>query len=243
MHRAHRTPSLFVLLLFSGTFLHAQTVVDPSGHWEGTIKAPEKEVRIEIDLAKNSRGELAATFGNPAENIKGLPLANVAVEGRSLRFVLKAGSGGGPFDGVLSDDGKSITGTFTTATRQGDFALPFTLTRTGDARIEALPKNPAIGKDLEGTWTGTVDVEGKPLHVLLKMLNQPDGTSAGIVANLDQPDVEIPITTISQSVLKVSLEVKVIGGAYSGALNIEGTELTGTWTQGGFSAPLTFRKR
>jgi hypothetical protein len=243
MQRPRHTSLLVVLLVVSVTFVRAQTAADPSGHWEGTIKAPDKDVPIEIDLAKNSNGELAATFSNPGEHLSGLPLANVVADGRSLRFVLKAGSGGGPFDGMLADDGRSITGTFTVATGQGNFALPFTLTRTGDARIEAPPKNAAVGKDLEGTWNGTIDVDGKQMRVLLKMLNHPDGTATGIVANLDQPEVEIPLTTITQNASQVSLEVKVIGGAYVGALNAAGTELTGTWTQGGFTAPLTFRKR
>jgi hypothetical protein len=33
-----------------------------------------------------------------------------------------------------------------------------------------------------------------------------------------------------------------VNGSFSGTVNAAGTELTGTWSQGTFSAPLTFRR-
>ena len=70
------------LLLVPATSLLAQTAVDPSGHWEGTVQLPSMPVNVEIDLAKNSKGELAGTFSQPADGVKGLPLSTVAVENR-----------------------------------------------------------------------------------------------------------------------------------------------------------------
>ena len=40
----------------------------------------------------------------------------------------------------------------------------------------------------------------------------------------------------------MTLDVKVVSGTYSGAINAAGTELAGTWTQGTFAAPLNFRR-
>jgi hypothetical protein len=54
---------LFVPLRVAG----AQPDADPSGHWEGAVQAPGKSVTIEVDLAKNARGELVGTLGNPAQ--------------------------------------------------------------------------------------------------------------------------------------------------------------------------------
>src|ERR1700730_14802219 len=99
---------LAALLLLPAPSVLAQTDVDPSGHWEGTVHMPEKEMKIEIDLAKNSKGNLAGTFGQPAQSVKGLPLPTVAVEGRSVRFVVKGDAEPSTFKGVLSADGKSI---------------------------------------------------------------------------------------------------------------------------------------
>ena len=232
---------LAALLLFPTSFLMAQTAVEPldhwAGHWEGTVQIPNMELKIEIDLAKNSKGELAGTFGSPAQNVKGLPLSTVAVEGRSVRLVLKAGKEVSTFVGVLSADGKSISGDAS----QGAESVPFSLTRTGDARISPAPKSPPIGKELEGTWNGTLEVGERKMRLVLKMANQPDGTSTGTIVSLDQSDMEIPIV-ITQKASNLTIDVTSVGGSYVGVLNAEGTELVGKWTQGSATLPLTFRR-
>ena len=133
MNLTHRTAWLAVMLLSPLPFLRAQAAADPSGHWEGAIHAPFGEVNIEVDLAKNGAGAFVGTYGNPNDNLKGFPLANIAIEGRSVRMELKA-NGGGTFEGTLSADAKSIPGTFITA--EGGFSVAFDLTRTGDAKME-----------------------------------------------------------------------------------------------------------
>jgi len=115
---------LAALFLFPARLLMAQSPVDPSGHWEGTVQIPNMELKIEIDLVKNSKGELAGTFGSAPQNLKGLPLSSVAVEGRSVRLVLKAGKEVNTFVGVLSADGKTISGDAS----QGAESVPFSLT-------------------------------------------------------------------------------------------------------------------
>lgn len=230
---------LAALLPLPASSLLAQTAVDPSGHWEGTIQAPNRDVKIEIDLAKNSKGELAGTFGNPAERVKGVPLSTVAVEGRAVTFELKAGSGGGTFHGILLADGNSMSGDFITA--EGGHSAPFSLTRTGDARIAPAPKSPPIGKELEGTWNGTLDVKGRQVRIVLRMANQPDGTATGTILSLDGGGVELPIA-MTQKASSLIIDVTAVGGSYVGVLNAAGTELVGTWTQGPAVLPLTFRR-
>src|SRR5439155_8792375 len=186
MNLPRRTLLVAALFLVPAPSLYAQIAADPSGHWDGAIQAPGKEVKFEVDLAKNSKGELACTFSNPAENINGYPLTNVALEGRSIRFLLKVNSGGGPFEGVLSADGKSMSGDFAVSTPQGTFTVPFSLARTGDARVETPPRSAPIGKALEGTWNGTLDVKGKQsLRLVLTLSNQPDGTATGSLVSAD----------------------------------------------------------
>jgi hypothetical protein len=237
MRALARTLMLAVLVFVLATSLPAQTPVDPSGHWEGTVQVPDMELKIEVDLAKNSKGQLAGTFAQPAQGVKGLPLSTVAVEGRSVRFVIKAGPEVSTFSGTLSDDGKSLSGEVT----QGGQSLPFSLTRTGDARIAPVPKSPPIGKELVGTWNGTLDAEGRQIRLVLKMANQPDGTATGTIVSLDGSGVEIPIA-IAHKASNVTIDVPSVGIKYVGVLNAAGTELVGTWTQGPGELPLTFRR-
>jgi hypothetical protein len=227
--------SLLVALFLSVPSLYAQPA-DPSGHWEGAIQAPGKDVKIEIDLATKD-GKLAGTFGTPEQNESGFPLSNVAAQGTSVSFEIKATSGGGTFKGALSADGKTMSGDFITA---HGMSIGFSLTRTGEARVEALLPSPPVAKALEGKWTGTLDANGVPHQIGLKMANHPDGTATGSV--ISSEGVEINITRITNKGSSLTLEVRNVGGSYAGTLNADGTELAGTWTQGKFVAPLTFRR-
>ena len=236
--RAYTRMLLVASLLVAPTAaLVAQTGIDPSGHWEGTIQLPEMAVNVEIDLTKNSKGELAGTFSQPAQSIKGLPLSTVAVESRSVRFVVRGGPEPATFEGALSADGHSLTGTIA----QSGASIPLNLTRTGDARIAPPPKSAAIGKELEGTWNGTLDLGGRQMRIVLKMSNQPDGTAAGTVVSADGSGVEIPIG-MTQKASTLTIDVASVGASYVGVLNEAGTELAGTWTQGPGSLPLTFKR-
>jgi len=230
------------LLLLPSSSLLAQTAVDPSGHWTGAIHVPpfngagSREVAIEIDLAKNDKGALSGTFTQPGQGVNGLPLSTVTVDGRSVAFELKVQSGGGMFRGTLAG-ATSIAGEFVTA--EGGYNIPFDLTRTGDARIAPAPKSAAIGKELEGTWTGALEVAGRKERLVLKMANQPDGTAAGTILDLDGGNVEIPIAMI-QTGSNVTIEVAAVGGAFMAVLNAN--ELAGTWTQNALSLPLTMTR-
>jgi hypothetical protein len=238
MRRRRLTLLLVASALLSPTFAHGQSVANPSGHWEGTIEVPEHPVSMHVDLAKNAKGELTGTFTNPAEAEKGLPLSGVAVEGKSVRFTIK-GPRGGTFDGVLSDDGKAMSGKFVTG--EGRYSIPFSFARTGDARIEPVAAIPAIAKELEGTWIGTLEVNGAQRRIILKLSNHSDATATGSIAESDD-GLEIPITAISKKASSVAFEVKSINGSYAGTLNAPATELAGTWTQSATSLPLTFRR-
>jgi hypothetical protein len=226
------------LLLSSVTSVLAQTPVDPTGHWEGAITAPFGEVVIEIDLARSAKGEIMGTFGNPAQNLRGFPLSQIVVDGRAIGFALKpSGGGGGSFQGILLTDGKSMTGDF--ATPMGTVA--FNLTRTGEARFEAAPRNAPITSALEGTWTGTLSAGGKEIRLVLRMANQADGTASGVIVDPAQ-GVEVSLgLTVNGSTLTLNA-TPLKGNFFSGVLNQTGTELAGTYTEGSLTLPLIFKR-
>ena len=114
----------------------AQPAVDPSGHWEGTVQVPDMPVQIEIDLTKNSGGELAGSFTQTGR--------------------LSSAAGERLFKGDVSADGQSMAGKFA----QAGYSIPFTLKRTGDARMEAPAKSARISSALAGVWNGTLEVNG-----------------------------------------------------------------------------------
>lgn len=213
----------------------AEPAVDPSGHWEGTIQAPNRAVAFEIDLGRNTRGELHGTFGSPAQGENGLPLATVGVSGRELSFAVNATAGGGTFRATLADDGATMDGAFTLA--QGG-SVAFQMHRTGDARFAPPPRSPPISKRLAGRWTGTVTAEGKQLTIALAMANQPDKTATGAITS---QGMELPVA-ISETGSRVRIDVPSVGASFTGELDAAGAQLVGTWKQRSASLPLTFRR-
>ena len=234
MNVLHRTSLVAALLLVSAPIARAQIPADPSGHWAGSIQIPGREVIFELDLVKNGDGRLVGTMNSPAEHIKGLPLRAVAVEGRSISFDARRDQ---PLRGTLSADGTSVSGDATV----GGYVLPFSMSRTGDAEIIEPARGAPIGKELEGTWNGTLSAGEKSVRVVLRMANQPDGTSTGRLVNLDEGEQEIPVA-ITQQASRVIVASRFGDGSFSGALNSEGTELTGSWTQGPLVMPATFKR-
>ncbi len=125
---------LFVLLAtLLSSLVAAQLPVNPSGHWEGIVQAPDRPLAIEVDLWSKPSGELTGTFAQPAQGIKALPLASVTAQARGVRFIVKGGAQPSTFAGSISGDGMTLKGDVTL----GEYVIPFELTRVGDARVAA----------------------------------------------------------------------------------------------------------
>ena len=107
--------------------------------------------------------------------------------------------------------------------------------------MEAAPKSPPIGKELEGAWNGTLDMAGTKMRFELTMSNQPDGAATGSIVEVDE-GLKIPIASIQQNASALTFEIKSVGASYSGVLNGERTVLTGTYIEGSFTGPLTFKR-
>ena len=73
------------------------------------------------------------------------------------------------------------------------------------------------------------------------MSNDASGAKA-VLISLDQGGTEIPVSAIDQKDSKLTLLVKMVGGQYEAEINKEGSELNGTWTQGGNRLPLKLKK-
>lgn len=232
MHLASR--SLSIALLFAVAPIYAEQSVDPSGHWEGTIQSPIGSMSVNVDLAKNAAGELRGTLGSPEENLKGLPLLKVSIEGNTVSFEAREDQ---PFSGTLSADGKSLSGSLSLM----GSSIPLSFVRTGEAQIEAPEKSPRISQKLEGTWTGIIAEQGEQLHLVLTLANEPAGGASGRIVNLDEGGITVP-ATIQESGSSVALQFKAVAGSFAGQLSDDGTELAGTYKQGTDSLPLRFER-
>ncbi len=232
----HITKSLIVSAIFLVASVgRAQTTVDPSGHWEGSLALQNAEMAVQFDLARNSSGGFAGTISLPSESLKGMPLTRVAVNGAEVTLEIKT-SGGGTFVGTL-DGNHVISGTFSGAAGSTTFAVA----RKGDAQIAEAPKGLALPRDLEGTWQGTLTADGRALRIVVTMANGPDGRSTGTAMSVDEGGLELPlvVTEVSET---LAFAVPAAASTFSGTLDVARTEITGTYQQRGFRLPLVLRK-
>jgi hypothetical protein len=226
-----------ILILLCASFVFAQAPVNPTGHWEGVVQIPDRPMTIAVDLTQSAPGALTGTFAQPDQGVKALPIKTVSVTGNSVRFVVKGNDDGSTFTGVIAPDGRTMAG----EVKAGEYTIPFTLTRIGDARIAKAPVSPAVSKELEGLWHGALAADGKEMRLEVRMTNQPDGTSRGVIASPTGSGLEVPMTIV-QTGKSVLLDIDAIGASFSGELNADATEVKGTWTQNTASLALTLTR-
>jgi len=211
------------------------TDVGPAGHWEADITGDSpQQTRVTLDLAKNANSEWIASMGLPADNRTGLVVKDVAVNGKSVKFIaLELMST--PFDLTLGPDG-NMKGTIS---RPG--SPPVEFKRTGQAKVELIPASPAVSKELEGDWEGSLPMPNGGFRLVFHFKNQPDKT---VKTTFDTPTAtDLPLNDVKQTGQKVEFGMRIAHGAFQGTLNKEGTELVGQFTHEANSMPLTLRKK
>jgi hypothetical protein len=232
-------PSIVSAVLLAAALVAAPVQAAQSGaggHWTGAIETPGQPLQVEVDLAPGTPPAWVGAISIPAQNLKGFGLASVEVLDKAVTFAIPGAPGTPTFKGTLSADGTTIAGDFS----QGGATLPFKLTRAGDAVMPPPPaKSTAITKDMEGTWSGTLQAGGNSLRLTLKLAADAD-TAKGSIVSVDQGGVEIAIATITQAGAHLDLQLPSISASYSG--DLKDGKLVGTWTQGQGSLPLEFAR-
>jgi len=167
--RLHHIVVVCASLLLSSVSARAQAPADPTGHWEGSLDAHGTDVAFQVDFAKNPAGGFIGSISIPGQRLKGLPLTKIDLDGRTITFGARSDQ---LMIATISPDNASMTGDFSSSAFTGAFVL----TRAGGPQVASAPRSAAIGKELEGRWTGVLDVDGG-LHLVLTLANQADGTS------------------------------------------------------------------
>jgi predicted ester cyclase len=207
----------------------------PDGHWEADITGDgPQRIRVTLDLAKNAKSEWIASMGVPSANKTGMVVKDVAVNGKSVKFVAVEFMMAA-FDLTLGPDG-SMKGMISSPGSQ-----PVEFKRTGEAKVELPPTSPAVSKELEGDWEGLIAMPNGSARVVFHFKNQPDKT---VTATVDDDNrVGMPISNVKQTGQKVEFAVEVEHCTFQGSLNKEGTELAGQLIVGPTPTPLTLRKK
>jgi uncharacterized protein (TIGR03067 family) len=103
-----------------------------------------------------------------------------------------------------------------------------------------LTKLRPVGKELEGSWEGTIQTSsGQTLRLVIKLSNGADGLGAGTLTSVDQGG-QAPIAAVVHIGSRIKLIVPGVKGTYDGEL--KDGQLNGTWSQGRNSTPLVLKK-
>jgi pimeloyl-ACP methyl ester carboxylesterase len=106
------------------------------GVWEGLLDAGAAQLRLVFHVDLGDGGELTGSMDSPDQGANGIPATSVSVDGRSLTFTVATLQA--TFEGVLSEEGAQIEGTFS----QGPANIPLVIARTDAPTELERPQNP-----------------------------------------------------------------------------------------------------
>jgi pimeloyl-ACP methyl ester carboxylesterase len=102
-----KVAALWILALsIASEFALAQQL---TGQWQGTLRS--RDLRYVLKISKTKQGRLSAVFFSIDRTPDGFPVNVIALNGSTLKFSVNQVNGS--YEGRLSADGKSISGTWT----------------------------------------------------------------------------------------------------------------------------------
>jgi uncharacterized protein len=214
---------------------------DVAGDWQGTLSAGSVQLRLVLHITKKTDGTLGATLDSVDQGANGIPVSSITLSGSKLNLSVAAVNGG--YAGTVSDDGKTISGTWT---QGADLPLNFTRAAAGADKSEAKPdaksaSKPAKPSDIDGAWMGSIDTGNAKLRVVFHIVNM----DTGLTATLDSPNQGMsgmPTSSVTRDGTSLKIEVKSIGGVFEGQISTDLLSIDGKWTQAGTSFPLLLKR-
>jgi uncharacterized protein (TIGR03435 family) len=128
--------SMIALITLPAIVFLAQTAENLTGTWQGALKNPNGQLRIVIKISLVDKA-LKADLYSIDQQSPAIPASTITLEGSTVKLKITALNG--TYEGKLSDDRNSITGTWS----QGGPGGPLNLTRATPETAWAIPEPPA----------------------------------------------------------------------------------------------------
>jgi uncharacterized protein (TIGR03435 family) len=126
----------------------AQTIADT---WQGTLHAGQ-DLRTVVKISKADDGGYKAVFYSIDQGGAVIPVTKITLDGTTVKMAITMI--GGTYEGKLSPDGKSITGTWS----QGQNPLPLNLTRATPETEWTIPPPPPVLPPMDANASPTFEV-------------------------------------------------------------------------------------
>jgi serine-type D-Ala-D-Ala carboxypeptidase/endopeptidase len=214
-------------LVVGGNTLSAQTqaVKKVAGDYLGELGSLHLKLHVKVGAGGGFEGSL----DSPDQGANGIPCADIHVDGQSLSFSVPAVHG--TWKGTVSADGMTLTGTW-------DQGSPMPLVFTRDTFVAATKPS-----RVDGIWLGTLKVGDASLRTQIHLKTDAQSKEYCSFDSLDQHAMGIECSNVVLSGDDFSFDLPAVKGHYAGKLSADGNTLTGTWTQGGPTLPLTFTRQ
>ena len=113
------------LALVAVGFAQAQDAQPFLGAWKGTLSIAGVELEIGLNLKLDEAKKITGTFDSITQGAYGIVLGKIAVEGKTISFIIDDPNvpGEPSFKGTLDETGKKLIGDFTQAGYAGTFAV------------------------------------------------------------------------------------------------------------------------
>ncbi len=142
------------------TLLAPLPPTDVAGSYEGAVKLPGHELKVEVDLVSGAGGAMSGDISIPEQGAKDVALEAIAVDGDAVTFRISGIPGAPTFKGKHAADG-SIDGDFT----QGGATFPFHLAAKGSGAAAAKKALEGFGDEIERARAG-VEVPGVAVAIV-----------------------------------------------------------------------------
>ncbi len=220
---------IVLMCVVSAAFAHAQ---DIAGDWKAISARVVRICASSCTSRRRPTTALKATLDSidqPGAN--GIPVSSISLKDSKLDLGIEMVHG--TYEGKVSPDAKTITGTWT----QGA-ALPLEFKRSlAPVKSEQKPAKPS---DIDGAWIGTLDTGSIKLHVVFHIVNTEDGLTATL-DSIDQGAMGIPTSSVTRDGTLLKIEVKKVSGLYEGKIAADLSSIDGKWSQGGGTMPLLLK--
>src|SRR5438309_1872419 len=96
-------------------------------------------------------------------------------------------------------------------------------------------------RNMNGFWLGKLQIPTGALRITLAVSTKADGGLACVLGSPDQGAFTAPADVFTLKENAIHMELKAVGAAFDGTLNPDGTQIEGTFKQGGANLPLTLK--
>jgi hypothetical protein len=211
------------------------------GGWHGPVTVPGGTFTLVVRFKQSDKGELQGTMGIVEQGGEA-PISDIEFANGELSFKMPGGRGdykgkyaNGGFTGALHPMGAPPDGVPASLSK-GDIAAPVYVLKLKTESFAAL----------SGSWEGTMEIttpQGQKVTLPI-VLNIGTNKNGEIVGSFDSPAQNvkgIPVTEATAEGSKVTFKCDPLKAQYQA--DLANKTLTGQWTQGPVTAPLTLKKK